>query len=762
MEVDAFLREVRLAPWHEGQIADIRELPPRSSVAGTLQHSLHPALEQALEEQGLLPLYAHQARAADTVLDGQDVVVVTPAASGKSLCHNIPVVQAFLEDPSSRALYLFPTKALAQDQRRGLRDLLPPTLRSRAAIFDGDTPHHERAALRRTARVVLSNPDMLHLGMLPRHRSWARLLAGLQYVVIDEAHVYRGVFGSHVANVLRRLRRLCRRYGSDPRFILCSATIANPGEFAMRLTGRPATAVDDDGSPYGGKRFVFWNPPLIDEEEGVRRSARGETAHLLDLLVRGSVRTLAFVRTRRQAELVYMAVRERLRDGAAGLVERVRPYRASYLAEDRRLVEQGLLHGDLLAVVATNALELGIDIGDLDATILNGYPGSISSAWQQAGRSGRSGNESLSVLVGQGNPLDQYLMRHPDFFFGRPHEHARILPENPYVLSPHLRCAAYEVPLSEEDAALFGETFADQVQGLEHDGVLHRRYDRWHLDPSVSYPAHEVSIRSAWGSQYLAAESESGRVLERVEEFAAFSQLHPGAVYLHQGESYLVQQLDLATKTAYLSLTDAPYYTESRDVTDIRVLETMRSKELGGVTVCLGEVEVSRTVVGYRRKTLGSDEVLGDELLDLPVRPFRTMALWFGLPPAALKWALGERRDLAGGLHAIEHATIGVLPLFALCDRNDIGGVSTAIHPDTGSPQVFIYDGHPGGIGIAEHGYEVVEELWKVTLQTVDGCPCAEGCPGCIQSPKCGNNNSPLDKEVAIRFLRDISGWARH
>ena len=758
MEVEAFLREVREAPWHQDQMVHVQELPPRAAVTGTLRHPLHPALEQSLASQGLFPLYAHQAHAVDALFDGEDVAVVTPAASGKSLCYHIPVVQALLDDPTSRALYLFPTKALAQDQLRGVRELLPPAMRHRAAIFDGDTPHHERSALRRSAHVVLSNPDMLHLGILPRHRSWARLLAGLRYVVVDEAHVYRGVFGSHVANVLRRLRRLCRRYGSDPQFILCSATIANPGEFAQRLTGRPVTVVDDDGAPYGGKRFVFWNPPLPDEAEGIRLSARRETAQLLEVLVRARVRTLAFVRTRRQAELVYMAVRDRLRDGPAGLAERVRPYRASYLPEDRRAVEQGLLHGDLLAVVATTALELGIDIGDLDATLLNGYPGSISSAWQQAGRSGRSGHESLSMLVGQDNPLDQYLMRHPDFFFGRPHEHARILPENPHVLAPHLQCAAYEMPLAEEDAQLFGITFAGQAYELERQGLLHRRRERWHLDPAVSYPAQGVSIRSAWGNQYVVVESTFGRVLEHVEEFAAFSQLHPGAVYLHQGEPYLVERLDLDTKTAYLSSTDAPYYTESRDLTDIRVLETLRTKVLRGVTVCLGEVEVSRAVVGYRRKALHSDEPLGDEPLDLPVHPFRTTALWFDLPAATLEWALQGRRDLAGGLHAMEHAAIGVLPLFALCDRNDIGGVSTAVHPDTGGPQVFIYDAHPGGIGIAEHGYEVVDELWTVTLQAVAGCPCAEGCPGCIQSPKCGNNNHPLDKEVAVRFLGDTSG----
>ncbi len=762
MDIGLFVDQLERSPINSGQLVHVEELPEREASHAGLTHELHPTLTAALLEGGLLPLFAHQARAVDAVLSGRDVAVVTPAASGKSLCYDIPVAQSLLNDTTSRALFLFPTKALAQDQLRGIQALLPPKLQGRVAIFDGDTPFSERPGVRRTARAVLTNPDMLHVGMLPNHRAWSRLWASLEYIVIDEAHVYRGIFGSHVANVLRRLRRLCTHYGSAPRFILSSATIANAGELAEGLIGRPVDVVADDGAPHGPKHFVFWAPPVVDEERGTRASAGSETSRLLEMLLKRDARTLAFVRTRRQAELVFMAVRDRLRLDNPPLAERVRPYRASYLAEDRREVERGLLDGELLGVVATNALELGIDIGDLDATLITGYPGSIASTWQQAGRSGRSGQGSLSVLVAQDNPLDQYLMRHPDFFFGRPHEHARIRPENPYVLDPHLRCAAYEMPLSASDSALYGDAFWDHLSRMTDEGSLNERNGKWFISPSVEYPAQDVNIRSAAHTQYLAVESLSGRVLEHLDELAAFSHLHPGAVYLHQGESYIVEDLDLKAGVAYLTTTDVPYYTESRDVTDIRIVDTKASKTLNGAVVHVGEVEVSRQVIGYRKRGFygadAKDEDLGDELLDLPIRVFHTVAFWFDLPAPTFNRALRDRENLAGGLHAMEHAAIGVLPLFALCDRNDIGGVSTPMHQDTGEPQVFIYDGHPGGVGIAEHGFDVIEELLAATLAAIDECGCTDGCPCCVQSPKCGNNNSPLDKRQAATYLRALLG----
>jgi DEAD/DEAH box helicase domain-containing protein len=758
MDISGFLNRLQTAPEYADQMVHLETIPPREASYAEPAQLLQAALRDALSQQGIDALYEHQATAIDTLANGSHVVVATGAASGKSLCYQLPILHSLLLNRTDRALLLFPTKALAQDQLRSIRSLSQSGVTARVEIFDGDTPREVRSQIKRSAQVVITNPDMLHLGILPNHRTWTRLFRELRYVVLDEAHVYRGVFGSHVANTIRRLRRLCAHYGSAPQFILCSATIANPGELAEALVGEPVTVVDQDGSPFGGKQFVFWNPPLIDRTQALRKSATSETSAMLSTLLQDGVRTLAFTRTRRQVELIYLSTRQQLAERAPHLVNRISPYRASYLPEDRRRIEADLSSGKLLGVATTNALELGIDVGSLDATVLGGYPGSIASAWQQAGRSGRRQEESLSVLIARADPLDQYLMRYPDFFFGQPHEHALISPDNPRVLDPHLLCAAYEAPLSAADAGRFGPGFQKRMASLEEQGLVHRRGERWFLDTSLSYPAESVNIRSTSSSSYGVVEQESGALLEQVDEGSAFFQLHPGAVYLHYGEQYLVNHLDLATKTAYVSIQEVPYYTQCRDITNIQVLRILQEKRTRAVNVFLGEVEVSTQVVSYEKKAHFSDNSLGEETLDLPTQRFPTVALWFDLPDALVADIRCRRLDLAGGLHAAEHAAIGVLPLFAMCDRNDIGGVSTPLHPDTGKPQVFIYDGHAGGIGIAEKGYELIEELWAATLRVVQECPCGDGCPGCIQSPKCGNGNYPLDKGVAAMLLRGALG----
>ena len=758
MDISGFLKRLQTAPEYADQMVHLETIPPREASYAEPAQLLQAALRDALSQQGIDALYKHQATAIDTLASGSHVVVATGAASGKSLCYQLPILYSLLRNRTDRALLLFPTKALAQDQLRSIRSLSQSGVTARVEIFDGDTPREVRSQIKRSAQVVITNPDMLHLGILPNHRTWTRLFRELRYVVLDEAHVYRGVFGSHVANTIRRLRRLCAHYGSAPQFILCSATIANPGELAEALVGEPVTVVDQDGSPFGGKQFVFWNPPLIDRTQALRKSATSETSAMLSSLLQDGVRTLAFTRTRRQVELIYLSTRQQLAERAPHLVNRISPYRASYLPEDRRRIEADLSSGKLLGVATTNALELGIDVGSLDATVLGGYPGSIASAWQQAGRSGRRQEESLSVLIARADPLDQYLMRYPSFFFGQPHEHALISPNNPRVLDPHLLCAAYEAPLSTADAGRFGPGFEERMASLEGQGLVHRRGERWFLDTSLSYPAESVNIRSTSSSSYGVVEQESGALLEQVEEGSAFFQLHPGAVYLHYGEQYLVNRLDLATKTAYVSIQEVPYYTQCRDITDIQVLRILQERHAGAVNVFLGEVEVSTQVVSYEKKAHFSDDSLGEETLDLPIQRFPTVALWFDLPDALVVDIRRRRLDLAGGLHAAEHAAIGVLPLFAMCDRNDIGGVSTPLHPNTGKPQVFIYDGHAGGIGIAEKGYELIEELWAATLRAVEECPCEDGCPGCIQSPKCGNGNYPLDKGVAAMLLRGALG----
>ena len=758
MDTSAFLHYLTAQPTYSSQIVHIEHIPPREANCAVLNEPLVASLQDCLKEGGMLPLYTHQAEAVNNARQGRNVMVSTSSASGKSLCYNIAVLQALLTEPDSRAFYLFPTKALAQDQLRALRELLCPGLfrADEFDTFDGDTPPAERAEIRKRARIILTNPDMLHLGILPNHGSWSRVLQHLRYVVIDEAHIYRGVFGSHVGGVLRRLRRLCKLYGSTPQFIGCSATIANPGEHAERLTGLPFTVVDNDGSPHGGKDFIFWSPPIIDKAKGVRRSANSEATNLFTELVSHDVRTLTFARTRRLTELIYTYSRDRLAELNPALARRIKAYRAGYLPEVRRQIEQELFSGQLLGVVTTVALELGIDIGDLEATVLTGYPGSIASTWQQAGRSGRGRERSLSFLIGLDNPLDQYFMHHPDFFFQKSFENALINPDNPYILRAHLLCAAWELPLTSNDESFFGPLSTQERTELEGQGMLRKRRGRWYLAPTIAYPAQAINIRATSGENFAVIDTSSGSLLETVDASVAFFQVHPGAIYLHQGESYLVTDLDLASRTAYAVPTTVSYYTQTKEIEDLRIIKRIRSKICGSVEVCLGEVEVTNTVVGFKKKAQFTEEVIGEEPLDLPPQRFPTVALWFDLPAEAVARVVAEQLDFAGGLHAAEHAAIAILPLFALCDRNDIGGVSTPLHPDTGRAQIFIYDAYPGGIGIAEKGFDLIEELWQAALKAITECPCQDGCPSCIQSPKCGNNNKPLDKEAARVLLEGL------
>jgi len=757
-DTSAFLGYLTAQPTYGGQIAHIEHIPPHEATHAELASPLEAELQHCLSQHGLMPLYAHQAEAVSTIRQGRNVMVSTSSASGKTLCYNIPVVEAILTEPGSCALYLFPTKALAQDQLRSLQELFYPDLLGPGdfATFDGDTPQAERAEIRKRARIILTNPDMLHVGILPNHGSWSRLLRHLRYVVIDEAHTYRGVFGSHVASVIRRLRRLCNYYGAKPQFICCSATIANPGEHMAKLVGLPLVVVDNDGSPHGGKDFVFWNPPLIDKARSMRRSANSEATSLFTELVSSGIRSLTFARSRRLTELIYTYSRRRLSETSPPLARRIKPYRAGYLPEERRQIERELFGGQLLGVVATNALELGIDVGDLEATVISGYPGSIASTWQQAGRSGRSKSRSLSFLIGLDNPLDQYFMRHPDSFFGKSFENALVNPDNPYILRAHLLCAAWELPLGDGDDAIFGPALGRERAQLERQGLLKERRGKWYLSSAIAYPAQSIGIRSTSGENFAIVDTSTDSLLETIEASVAFFQVHPGAIYLQQGEAYLVVELDMASRTAYAVPTTATYYTQASDLTDLHIIRVVREKECGRVKVYLGEVEVTTTVVGFRKKAQFTEEVIGEEPLDLPPQHFPTVAVWFDLPPETMARLAEAQLDPAGGLHGAEHAAIAILPLFALCDRNDIGGVSTLFHPDTGRAQIFIYDAYPGGIGIAEKGFDLIAELWQATLKTIMECPCEEGCPSCIQSPKCGNNNKPLDKKAAQVLLEGL------
>jgi DEAD/DEAH box helicase domain-containing protein len=760
LDTASFIHHLTSQTGYKDQIVHIENLAPLQAVCSDLERPLIKPLEDCLDDNGLLPLYSHQARAVDLARQGKNVMVATSSASGKTMCYNIPVMEAMLTEKSCRALYLFPTKALTQDQMRNLRNQFCPDIirPEECAAFDGDTPQAQRAEIKRSARILFTNPDMLHIGILPNHQSWSKMLRRLKYVVVDEAHIYRGVFGSHVACVLRRLRRLCDIYGSKPQFICASATIANPGEHAEKLTGLSFEVVDNDGSPHGGKDFVFWNPPLIDDKKETRRSANSEATFLFTELVKQEIRTLVFARTRRLTELIYNYSRQQLNQFDRRLAERIKPYRAGYLAEERRKIEKELFTGRLVGVVATTALEVGIDIGDLEVTVLTGYPGSISSTWQQAGRSGRGKQKALSFLIGMDNPLDQYFMRHPENFFQRSFENALINPANPYILQAHLACASWETPLSSHDETFFGKAMHREIGEMERENLLRQRSGKWYYPPDISYPAQSVNIRSASGQNYSIVDTAANSLLETIESGQAFSQVHTGAIYLHQGDSYLVTKLDLETRTAFVEAADVPYYTRASELSDLRIIKEAHRQTCGVTSVSLGEVEVNSSIIGFRKKAQLTEEIIGEEPLDLPPQIFNTISLWFDLPPTGISRIAKAGLDFAGGIHAVEHAAISILPLFALCDRNDIGGVSTPFHADTGKAQIFIHDAHPGGIGIAEKGFEVIKDLWEATYQIISECPCQDGCPSCIQSPKCGNNNEPLDKKAAVILLEELTG----
>jgi DEAD/DEAH box helicase domain-containing protein len=819
MNTAGFFREIKNSPGYRGQIVHVERLAAHRARYGKLDEPLPDGLQAALCRVGVDRLYSHQARAINVVRGGGHVILCTGTASGKTLAYNIPVLEALLVDGGARALYLFPTKALAQDQLRSLRELAGDELRGgRVGTYDGDTPRGTRARLRREARIVLSNPDMVHLGILPNHTLWADFFANLRFVVIDEAHAYRGVFGSHVGCVLRRLWRVCARYGSTPQIVACSATIANPGEHLRRLTGVDPVVVsdEDNGAPRGGKDFVLWNPPFLDRAKTARASANIEAARLFARLVQAQVRTIAFARARRVAELILLYARRILEEETPPLAARIRAYRAGYRAEERREIERGLRPGGgLLGVAATSALELGIDIGDLDASVLVGFPGTIASLWQQAGRAGRGTRRSLSVLIGLDDPLDQYYMRHPRDLFGRPHEHALIDPSNPYVLEQHLPCAAQELPLSRgsataqpqpavprqsprralpgrrrpglrrqwaagaaarqqpqrpaglahgDDEALFGPGFIPAMIALEEAGELEYRHERWYPRPGA-YPAQQVSLRALAGSRVALLNAADGfRTLEEIEATSALNRVHPGAIYLHQGESFLVHELDLQTGHAILEPVRVNYYTQPREISDVRVARTVARQQAGSGLAALGQVRVTQQVVGYRRVQQFREEILSVEDLELPAQTFDTVALWWTVPSAILRLVVGRKLDPAGGLHAVEHAAIGLLPLFAMCDRWDIGGLSTLNHPDVaeswGEPAptgvVFVYDAYPGGVGIAEKGFDLLVDLWRATHEAVRDCPCEGGCPSCVQSPKCGSNNEPLDKAAGVLILSEL------
>jgi DEAD/DEAH box helicase domain-containing protein len=710
----------------------------------------------ACEAVGIAAPWEHQALAATHAWEGRDVVVATGTGSGKSLAYQMAVLTAVVNRPRTRALYLAPTKALAADQLRAIESMSISGVL--AAVCDGDTSREQRDWVRQHANVVLSNPDLLHHSLLPRHERWSAFLRQLRYVIVDESHSYRGVFGAHVAHVLRRLRRLTYE---RPVFILASATSGEPAASASKLVGRPVIAVAEDTAPRGAATFVLWEPPLLpghgpavsaDESDvdgaPIRRSALRETGDLLaDAVIQG-IQTLAFVPSRRGAEVVAGRAKQALDEAAPGLGDKVAAYRAGYLPEERRELERALTTGELTALATTNALELGIDVTGLDAVLLAGYPGRRSAMWQRAGRAGRAGRDALCVLIARDDPLDTYLVHHPHALFDTPVEATVFDPDNPYVLAPHLCTAAAEKPLTQADLTLFGAP-RSLVDTLVEDGLLRQRPSGWYWTHG-DRPA--IDLRGAGGAPVSVIEAVTGRLIGTADAGAAHYALHAGAVYTHQGQTYVVQGLDLDDAVALVVADDPPHSTHARDITDLEVLEVRSRMGAGPVRLFLGDVEVTSQVVSFQRRRLDSGEVLGTWPLDLPPRTLRTVAVWVTLDDDAVS----NVEDLPGALHAAEHAAIGLLPLVASCDRWDIGGLSTARHADTDRPTIFVYDGHAGGAGLAERAFHMAATWLTATRDTVASCPCEHGCPSCVQSPKCGNGNNPLDKHGAVTLLSMI------
>jgi len=721
--------------------------PARTARSAPFPDELHPKVRAALEAQGVSELYEHQAGAWEAAARGEHVVVTTGTASGKSLAFNLPVLDALAREPKRRALYLYPTKALAQDQLRSLTSLKVP--RVRAAIYDGDTEAERRWQIRKWSNLVLSNPDMLHVGVLPHHDRWGDVLSNLAYVVVDEAHVYRGVFGSHVGNVLRRLRRLARVYGADPQFLLASATISNPGELARSLLGVEVTVLGDDAAPRAERTIALWNPPLVDEELGLRASALGEASRLMAELVSRGLRTLCFAKSRKSAELIHRFTADRL---GREYRSRLSPYRAGYTPGQRREIEQRLVAGELLGVAATDALELGIDIGLLDCVITTGFPGTVASLRQQWGRAGRRGH-GLAVLVASEDALDQYFMREPEALLERRVEAAILDHTNPRVLDGHVRAAAFEAPIDDHDRDVLGDAALERAPLLPEL----KRTPAGFVWAGRDYPAARIPLRSTSPDSFSVIDTMTGSVLGLVERERAYSTVHDGAVYLHLGEAYRVTALDLEARQALVSPFAGDLYTQAKKDTTTAIESPERVEHRLGLELTWGRVSVTEQVVAYQLKKASTQETLDLVGLDLPETTFETEAIWFCPEPWMLE-GLDQMPKLLGALHAAEHALIALLPLWAMCDRWDIGGLSTNIHFQTGRPTVFVYDGHPGGVGITERGFEAFEGWVEDTAKLLAGCPCERGCPSCVQSPKCGNLNDMLDKAGALELLDRLVG----
>ncbi|PZD93659.1 ATP-dependent helicase [Paenibacillus sambharensis] len=703
-------------------------IPPRESQTAELPADLHPKLAEALRAKGIHALFTHQRDAYRAVRNGDHIVAVTPTASGKTMCYNLPVLQTVLEEDSSRALYMFPTKALAQDQvaeLQQLADLMEADIKTHT--YDGDTPPNVRQAIRNAGHIVVTNPDMLHSAILPHHTKWVKLFENIRYIVIDELHAYRGVFGSHVANVIRRLKRICRFYGSNPQFICASATIDNPGEHAERLVGEPVRVVDNNGAPMGEKHFVFYNPPVVNRQLGIRRSSVLETKNLASMLLKQGVQTIVFARSRVRVELLLTYLQDLVRKDVGP--QTIRGYRGGYLPKLRREIERGLRSGEIRGVVSTNALELGIDIGQLQACVLNGYPGTVASTWQQSGRAGRRQGSSVTFMVASSNPLDQYIIQNPEFFFNRPPERALINPDNLLILIDHIKCAAYELPF-EENETFGSEPLRDMLEFLVEEKVLHHVKGRWFW-MDQSFPAHNISLRSAAQENFIIIDMTSGsRVLGEVDQFSAPTLIHEEAIYIHEGVQYQVEKLDFPEKKAYVREVDVDYFTDASMAVELKVLHVDKELQTGDIVRQYGEVTVNAKPTIFKKLRLRTHENIGSGPIHLPEAELHTSAYWFTFSEEAA--ARMGTNDMQFALLGIANVLVHIAPVYLMCDPMDIRVYPQVKAVHTQRPTIYFYDRYPGGIGLSERLFTVHDELLERAKDWIRTCGCISGCPACV------------------------------
>jgi DEAD/DEAH box helicase domain-containing protein len=733
MKLAQVLEKFKTAGDFAPNITHWHTIPPREGKYVDFPTKIHKNLVDALSRVGIERLFSHQMDAFSAAFDGQDIVVVTPTASGKSLCYNLPVLNYLLtKDPSARALYLFPTKALSADQLDELYWLVEAAEADiKTYTFDGDTPQSARQAIRRAGNIVVTNPDMLHSGILPHHTIWIKLFENLKFVVIDELHHYRGVFGSHLSNVLRRLRRLCEFYGSSPQFILCSATIGNPGELAEKITERKVKLIDDNGAPSGEKHFIFYNPPVVNHQLGIRKSSVNEAARIAGMFIANDIQTITFARSRVRVEILTTYLKDRMSILKIPK-EKVQGYRGGYLPNERRAIERGLRSGDILGVVSTNALELGIDIGGLDVSIMCGYPGGIASAWQQAGRAGRKTDVSVAILVVSSSPLDQFMANHPEYFFGKSPEEGIVDPDNLSILVSHLKCAAFELPVIEDE--LFGAAPTGKILDfLANERLVKRSGDKFHYTSDI-YPATEVSLRSASPENFVIMdESDSGRAIGEIDYFSAPELVHPNAIYLHGTRQYQVRNLDWEGKRAYVIPVDVEYYTDAETKVTIKVLHSdEQQKLLGDITLSLGDVSVSRVVVGYKKIRFHTHENLGFGHVHLPEQEMHTTSFWVSFPDSVAGSLEMSAESLGGALRGVAHVLRQIVPVWIISDPADIRAVSMVRSPFTDQPTIYIYDSIPGGVGFSRRIYDMFDNIVEGAVSILEKCPCKDGCPSCI------------------------------